>query len=137
MVSAEIPGPCPEWVICRHAQLKTACPLTSESGHQSLRPARLLWAIPGKDPGHIEWIGPRAEASEQRTAIDKTMSVAQRIDANMNASIDFKNMPSWVRTNVDDNGVFKNLSVTRSAPQGGKTGSGGYSGGESNPWAYE
>lgn len=71
---------------------------------------------------------------EARETIDKTQSDSQRVDANMSASIDFKNMPSWVKTAVDDNGKFKNLKVSRSTPQNGRTGSGL---GDHNPWAYE
>src|SRR6266704_1397069 len=50
-------------------------------------------------------------------------------DASMSATVDFKNMPSWVRTSIDDNGKFKNLKVSRSTPQGGLS--------EQNPWAYD
>jgi uncharacterized protein (TIGR02594 family) len=76
----------------------------------------------------------RGDVDEARERIDKTQSVAQRVDANMNASIDFKNMPSWVKSSVDDNGKFKELRVTRSAPQNAKAGDGISS---SSPWSYE
>jgi hypothetical protein len=52
----------------------------------------------------------------------------------MSATIDFKNMTSWVRTAIEDNGKFKNLKVSRSTPQNGRAGSGL---GDYSPWAYE
>lgn len=55
-------------------------------------------------------------------------------DASMSATVDFKNMPSWVKTAVDDNGKFKNLKISRSTPQSGRAGSGL---GDFSPWAYE
>jgi hypothetical protein len=44
-----------------------------------------------------------------------------------------KNFPTWMKTSIDG-GPFKNLKVTRSAPQGAKAGD-GISG--SSPWSYE
>jgi len=72
---------------------------------------------------------------DARERIDKTQSGSQRVDANMSASVDFKNMPSWVKSSVDDNGKFKELKVTRSTPQAGKAEAG--NGADSfNSWAY-
>jgi murein DD-endopeptidase MepM/ murein hydrolase activator NlpD len=66
--------------------------------------------------------------------LDKAESAKSDKDAALSATIDFKNMPSWVKTAVDDNGKFKDLRVTRSTPQNGKAGSGL---GDYNPWSYE
>jgi hypothetical protein len=49
------------------------------------------------------------------------------------ATVDFKNIPSWVRTAVDTNDKFKKLNVRRSTPQNGRAGSGP---GDYNQWAY-
>jgi len=54
--------------------------------------------------------------------LDRSDGLKDRLDAAMSASIDFKNMPSWVKTTVDQNGNFKDLKVTRSTPQDGKAG---------------
>lgn len=69
-----------------------------------------------------------------RDTVDKNQTISQRVDANMNASVDFKNMPSWVKSSVDDNGKFKELRVTRSTPQAGKAEAGNAS--TWNDWAY-
>jgi hypothetical protein len=69
-----------------------------------------------------------------REAIDKSQSLSSRIDASMSAIIDFQNMPSWVKSSVDDNGKFKNLRITRSTPQGGKASS---PQGDLQNWSYE
>lgn len=75
------------------------------------------------------------DTQSARETVDKTQSANQRVDANMNASVDFKNMPSWVKSSVDDNGKFKELKVTRSTPQAGKAEAG--NGADSfNSWAY-
>ena len=52
----------------------------------------------------------------------------------MSATVDFKNMPSWVKSAVDSNGKFKELRVTRSTPQAGKASSGLA---DQQPWSYE
>jgi hypothetical protein len=71
---------------------------------------------------------------DARARIDRAQSANRQVDAAMSASIDFRNMPSWVRTSVDDNGKFKNLKISRSTPQDGRAGSGQAA---YNPWAYE
>lgn len=76
----------------------------------------------------------RGENDAARERIDKTESLSQRIDASMNATVDFKNMPSWVRSSIEDNGKFKKLSVTRSGPQNGKAGN---ALSDPNRWSYE
>lgn len=74
------------------------------------------------------------DLTQAREQIDKTQSASQRVDANMNATVDFKNMPSWVKSSVESNGKFKNLRVDRSTPQAGKASS---PQGELQNWSYE
>ena len=62
----------------------------------------------------------------QRNAVRSIARTAlsARIDAAMIATVDFKNIPAWVKTAVDTNDRFKKLNVRRSTPQNGRAGSG-------------
>ncbi len=77
----------------------------------------------------------RDRASRERAIIDSGSGAFGRdYNASMSATIDFKNMPSWVRSNVDSNGKFKDLRVTRQTAQDGAAGE---AWGDNNRWSYE
>ncbi len=79
-------------------------------------------------------LGPLVREREQIDRASRAASFDERFNGNLNASIDFKNMPSWVKTSIDANGAFRNVRVTRSTPQAGRAGSGLT---DNNPWSYE
>ena len=75
-------------------------------------------------------------AAQDRAAVDKSQSAtnSQKVEGSLEANINFENMPSWVKTQVDADKAFKKLKVTRSSPQAGKAGAGVD---QSSPWTYE
>ena len=78
--------------------------------------------------------------------LDRLMQARENIDRHasagsgsqklgtVDATIDFTNMPSWIKNAVNADGAFKNLKVTRSHSQAGKAGSGVS---DYNTWSYE
>ncbi len=65
------------------------------------------------------------QAAVSRDAIDKTQSNAGGTHlGSVNATVDFKNAPAWVKTDVGKDGKFIDLRVSRSTPQDSRAGAG-------------
>lgn len=75
-----------------------------------------------------------SDPAGERATIDQSQSASGRHDAAMSAIIDFRNMPSWVNSQVESNGKFKDLRVNRGTPQDGQAGT---VWGDTNRWSYE
>jgi hypothetical protein len=81
-----------------------------------------------------DWPDRQRRGDAERETIDRASagSGSPKL-VSVDATIDFKNMPNWVKTAVNADGAFKNLKVTRST-QASKAGSGIP---DYNTWSYE
>lgn len=104
----------------------------ADQQHYNMHKVQGAWFSAHGERG-IKWAEQQRELASHRESLDKTQS-APKTEAEMNATVSFKDMPSWVKSSVDSNGKFKNLRVTRSTPQAGKASS---PQGDTQPWSYE